>query len=120
MLKQTIDRLLSEQDATKLADNPLVKAAKERYKELQAAPFLDCQIMLKGGAQMAGMLTAWPQGPLMLMSIARAPDGKVVIAESYFSDSELQAIVVGREMPEQLIKPVNPRGPNGSPIIVGH
>lgn len=119
MLKHTIDRLLSEQDPAKLADNPLVKATKERYAELRDAPFVELQLLLKGGSQMAGVLTAWPQGPLMLVSVGQTPDRKVMLVESYFSDSELQAIVVGREMPEQLIKPVNPRGPNGSPIIVG-
>lgn len=119
MLKQTIDRLLSEQDVNKLADNPLVKATKERYKDLQASPFLECQLLLKGGAQMAGVLAAWPSGPLMLVSVAKAPDGKIMIAESYFSDSEVQALVIGRDMPEQLVKPVNPTR-NGSPIIMGH
>src|SRR5512143_3581202 len=117
MLKHAIDRLLSEQDAALLADNPLVKATKEKHAELQAAPFLECQIVLKGGHAMAGVLCAWPQGPLMMVSVAQTPDKRVLIVDTYFGDSELQCISMGRPMPEQLVKPVNPRGANGSPII---
>lgn len=117
MLKLTIDKLLKEQDINALASNPLVKATKEKHAELQSSPFLECQVVLKGGHAMAGVLTAWPQGPLMMVSVAQAPDKRVVLVESYFGDSELQCISMGREMPQQLVTPIR----NGnSPIIMGH
>lgn len=118
MIKEAIDRLLTEQDATKLADNPIVKATKARYPELTAAPFLECQLVLKGGYSMAGVLTAFPKGTLLMVAVAQTPDKKqVLLAEHYFGDSEVQCIVVGREMPQQLVTPIR----NGnSPIIMGH
>jgi hypothetical protein len=117
MLKQAIERLLAEQDANALADNPLVKATKDKYPNLQS-PFLECQVVLKGGHAMAGVLCAWSDGPLMMVSVAQTPDKRIMLVESYFGDSELQCISMGRPMPEQLVKPVNPTR-NGSPIILG-
>ena len=108
MLKQAIDRLLAEQDINALAQHPLVKATKERYTDLQSAPFLECQVVLKGGHAMAGALCAWPKGPLMMVSVAQTPDKQVMLVETYFGDSELQCISMGRPMPDQLVKPVNP------------
>lgn len=120
MLKHAIDKLLKEQNPTALADNPLVKATREKYATddgLKDAPFLECQVVLKGGHAMAGVLTAWPKGPLMMVSLAQTPDKRVMIVESYFGDDELQCISMGRAMPEQLVKPIR----NGnSPLIVGH
>jgi hypothetical protein len=114
MIKQTIERLLSEQDVNALAENPIVKATKLRYPELQPAPFLECQLILKGGYAMAGVLTAFQGGSLLMVAVAKTPDGKVMLAEHYFGDSEVQAIVVGREMPEQLVRPV------ARSIVLGH
>lgn len=118
MLKQVIDRLLAEQDQTKLADNPLVKHIKTRYSQYSGLPFIETQIVLKGGLQMAGVLTALPDGPMLMVSIAQTPDRKVVFAEQYFADSELQAVVVGHVVDEpRIATPV--RNGNG-PLIVGH
>ena len=72
--------------------------------------------MLKGGYSMAGVLTALVDGPLLLVAVAKTPDGKIMLAEHYFADSEVQAIVVGREMPGSIVKPVH----NGGPLILGH
>lgn len=117
MLKQTIDKLLSEQDVNALAENPLVKATKEKHADLQSAPFVECQVVLKGGHAMAGVLTALPNGPLLMVSLAQTPDKRVMIVDTYFGDSELQCIAMGRPMPEQRVQPIR----NGnSPIIMGH
>lgn len=117
MLKQTIDRLLSEQDQAKLADNPLVKHVKKRYPQYDSLPFIETQLVLKGGYSMAGVLTALPDGPMLCVTVAQTPDRKVVFAEHYFADSELQTIVVGQIVEAPMVQPV--RNGNG-PLIVGH
>jgi hypothetical protein len=118
MLSHEIERLLAEQEINALADNPLVKATKEFYADLRGARFLECQVVLKGGHAMAGVLTALPKGSLLMVSIAQTPDKRVMLVESYFGDDQLQCISMGRPMPEQLVKPANPTR-NGSPIILG-
>lgn len=117
MLKQTIDRLLAEQDQAKLAENPLVKHIKKRYPQYDSLPFIETQLILKGGYSMAGILTALPDGPLLCVAVAQTPDKRVVFAEHYFGDSELQCVVVGTPAEEQMVRPVRN---GGSPIIMGH
>lgn len=117
MLNQVIEQLLAEQDQAALADNPLVKHIKKRYPQYDSLPFIETQVILKGGTQLAGVLTALTKGPLLLVAVGKMPDGRVVFAEHYFADSELQCIVVGRVVDEQLVKPV--RNGNSS-IIMGH
>lgn len=118
MLNHAIDKLLAEQDVNALNDNPLVKATREKHTDLQSAPFLECQIVLKGGHAMAGVLTRLPKGPMLMISVAQTPDKKVMVVDTYFGDSELQCISMGRPLPEQKVQPVNGNG--RSPIILGH
>lgn len=117
MIAQVIEKLLAEQDVNALADNPLVKATKEKHAELQGAPFLECQVVLKGGHGMAGVLTAFAKGSLMMVSVAQTPDKRVMIVETYFGDGELQCISMGRPMPQPNVAPI--RNGNSS-IILGH
>lgn len=117
MLNRMIEKLLAEQDVNALADNPLVRATKEKYTELQGSPFLECQVVLKGGHQMAGVLTAFGGGPLMMVSIGQLPDKSVMLVETYFNDSELQCVSIGRKMETPRVQPVNG---GGRGIILGH
>lgn len=117
-MKTTIDRLLRE---AKPIDNPIVKMLREEVPANATRGYLDCQLILKGGYAMAGILTYAKDTAgdvLQLVSVAKTPDGKIVLADHYFAHDEVQAVVFGRELPEQLVKPVNPTR-NGSPIIIG-
>lgn len=116
-MKTTIDQLIRD---AKPIDNPIVKMLREEVPANAQRGYLDCQLVLKGGYAMAGILTHWKHSDdvLQLVSVAKTPDGKIVLADHYFAHDEVQAIVFGRELPEQLVKPVNPTR-NGSPIIIG-
>ena len=102
-------------------DNPIVTHLKSQAPENATRRFLECQVVLKGGYATAGVLTYALHGigeglMLQLVAIAQTPDKKIMLAEHFFSSDEVATIVVGKPMPEQLIKPIR----NGGPIILGH
>lgn len=97
-------------------DNPVVKALRADVAPDDPRPYLDCQVVLKSGYQMAGVLTTTKGDVLLLGAIAQTPDKRVLIAYHYFLSSDIETIVVGRDLPEQLVRPAR----NGGPIILGH
>ncbi len=117
MLNQVVKRILAEQDQAALAENPLVKHIKKRYPQYESLPFVETQVVLKGGYTMAGVLTALTDGPLLMVSVAQTAERKLVYAEHYFGDSELQCLVIGHVVDEPKVAPV--RNGNSS-IIMGH
>jgi len=75
---------------------------------------VECQLMLRSGQALAGVLTTTPEGTLMLVAVGKNQDGRAVLVNFYFDHEDVMAIGVGREMPSQLTQPRN-----GSPIILG-
>ena len=112
---EVIRRLL---DNAPEIDNPIVKHLKSLVPENAQRRYLECQVVLKGGYSMAGVLTyaADTAGDtLLLVAVAQTPDKKIMLAEHYFSPADVVTIVVGVPMPETLVRPVR----NGGPIILG-
>jgi hypothetical protein len=73
--------------------------------------------VLKSGYAVAGVLTMTPEETLRLVAVAQKPDKSMIMADHYFDYDDVLTIVLGREMPKQLVQPVR----NGnSPIILGH
>lgn len=96
-------------------DNPVVKALRSEVDASSTRRYLDCQVVLKSGYQMAGVLTTHDD-VYVLGAIAQTPDKRVLVAYHYFTANDVETVVVGRDLPEQLVKPVR----NGGPIILGH
>ena len=115
-MKKTIQHLLSHAPQI---DNVIVKMMRDDMPANALRRYLECQVVLKSGYAMAGILTTDDdQGTLRMCSIAKDQQGKVLIADQRFTADDVQVVIVGRELPEQLVKPVNPTR-NGSPIILG-
>lgn len=96
-------------------DNPVVKSLRANAPADDALRYLDCQIVLKSGYQMAGVLTT--HGDMFVLgAIAQTPDKRVLVAYHYFTADDVETVVVGRDLPDQLVRPVR----NGGPIILGH
>lgn len=116
-MNATIKKLL---DTAPEIDNPVVKSMRADENDFKGGPprrYLDCQVVLKSGYQMAGVITTGDEDGFFVMgSIAQTPDKRVLIAMHHFAATEVEAIVVGKELPDQLVKPVR----NGGPIILGH
>jgi hypothetical protein len=108
MLDKMVKTLLAQQNVDALNDNPLVKASREKWgPQLEGQPFLECQVVLKGGHQMAGVLTALVNGSMMMVSIGQLPDKRVMLVETFFGDNELQCVSIGRPMDVPKVQPVN-------------
>lgn len=114
-----IERLF---DQAPEASNALVDMMKAEGNANATRKYIDCQLTLKSGYAMAGILTTgdgfYDFGELRMCSVAKTADGKVVIADQRFSCEEIEIASVERALPEQLVKPANPTR-NGSPIILG-
>jgi len=116
-MKKMITRLLSE--APTPENNPLVDAVLAKLPGNARPQFLECQLILKTGYAVAGVLTAVGDPEMLrLVSPAQKPDKTVVMADHYFDYDDVLTIVLGRELPKQLVQPVGRS--NGSPIILGH
>lgn len=104
-------------------DNPIVKQLKADVPDNATRRYLECQVVLKGGYSMAGILTyanetSTSYAHLHLAAIAQTPDKKVLLADHYFTYDDVATIVVARPLDEPLVRPINPTR-NGSPIIIG-
>lgn len=96
-------------------DNPVVKSLRADAPTDETRRYLDCQVVLKSGYQMAGVLTT--HGDMFVLgAIAQTPDKRVLVAYHYFTADDVETVVVGKDLPDQLVKPVR----NGGPIILGH
>jgi|GEM_PF-5811177 len=96
-------------------DNPVVKSLRADAPVDENRRYLDCQVVLKSGYQMAGVLTT--HGAMFVLgAIAQTPDKRVLVAYHYFTADDVETVVVGKDLPDQLVKPVR----NGGPIILGH
>jgi len=96
-------------------DNPVVKSLRADAPADDARRYLDCQVVLKSGYQMAGVLTT--HGNMFVLgAIAQTPDKCVLVAYHYFLADDVETVVVGKDLPDQLVKPVR----NGGSIILGH
>ena len=117
MIEQTIRRLI---DNAPEIDNPIVTHLKSEVAANAMRRYLECQVVLKSGYSMAGVLTYAADGTagetLQLVAVAQTPDKRVMLAEHFFTYDDVATIVVGRPLPDQLVKPVR----NGGPIILGH
>jgi len=97
-------------------DNPVVKSLRaDAPVDEDRRRYLDCQIVLKSGYQMAGVLTTH-RDMFVLGAIAQTPDKRVLVAYHYFTANDVETVVVGKDLPDQLVKPVR----NGGSIILGH
>ena len=97
-------------------DNPVVKSLRADAPTNATRRYLDCQVVLKSGYQMAGVLTTHDEDMFVLGAIAQTPDKRVLVAYHYFTANDVETVVVGKDLPDQLVKPVR----NGGPIILGH
>lgn len=116
MIENVVRKLI---DNAPEIDNPLVAHLKSQVAPNAQRKYLECQVVLKGGYAMAGVLTYAPDAAgeiLQLASVGQTAEKKLVLAEHYFSFDEISTICVGRPMPENIVKPVR----NGGPIILGH
>ena len=96
-------------------DNPVVKSLRADAPTDETRRYLDCQVVLKSGYQMAGVLTT--HGDMFVLgAIAQTPDKRVLVACHYFAADDVETVVVGKDLPDQLVKPVR----NGGSIILGH
>lgn len=112
-MKKTIESLLN---AAPALDNPIVAMMKSDAPENALRGYLDCQLVLRGGYTMAGILTqdeGWFDcGALRMCSVAKDASGKILVADHRFVADEVQAIVVARPLPEQMVQGVR------KPLIV--
>lgn len=106
-MKKTIEALLNS--APDL-DNPIVQAMRADAPANATRRFLDCQVVLKGGYSMAGVLTTdddfYNSGAMRLCAIAQTPDKKVLIADHRFTCDEIATVVVAKPMPDQHVQGV--------------
>lgn len=61
---------------------------------------LECQLVLAGGLQLAGILTTTPENALRLMTPAKRGDNVLVMVDYYFDYSDVLTIAIQREMPQ--------------------
>lgn len=112
-MKKTIENMLNFAPEI---DNPIVTMMKGDTSANATRRYLDCQVVLKGGYMMAGILTQddrwYENGGLRMCSIAKDPQNKVLVADQRFLAEDVQAIVVGRPLPEQMVQGVR------KPLIV--
>jgi len=113
-MKKMITRLFEESVVQN--DHPLVKAVMDGLPANAQPRFLECQVVLKTGYAVAGVLIqVGDPEVLRLVSPAQKPDKTMIMADHYFDYDDVLTIVLGRDMPKQLVQPVR----NGS-IILGH
>jgi hypothetical protein len=116
-MKKMITRLFDE--AAALENNQLVDALRAVMPANAQPVFLECQLVLKSGYSVAGVLTrVGDPEVLRLVSPAQKQDKTMIMADHYFDYSEVLTIVIGRELPKQLVQPVGRS--NGGSIILGH
>lgn len=94
-MKNLIDRLLREsRDAMTAAavPHPLMP-----HGALNG--FLECQLVLKGGYAVAGVLTTTAEGTLRMLAPAQKSNGDTLMADHYFDYDDVLTIVIGRDLP---------------------
>lgn len=114
-MKTLITRLFNE--ATILTGNPMVDAVRGTLPGNADPRFLECQLVLKNGYAVAGIMTTTPEDTLRLVSPAKKPDNSMIMADHYFDYDDVMTIVIGRDLPRTAGHPSNG---NRSPIILGH
>lgn len=97
-MKTLINRLL--QEATSL-ESSIPATIRD------ASLFLECQVVLKGGYAMAGVLTTTPEDTLRLLAPGKKAGGGEVMIDHYFDYDDVLTIAIGREIPRpsSLIRP---------------
>ena len=112
-MRQVIEDLI---DGAPDIDNAITKLLVAEAP-LSKRRFLDCQIVLKGGYVAAEILTYAnnERGVLEMVSVAKDATGKITLADQFFTHDEVQTIIVGRDLPTQLVTPVG----NGG-LVLGH
>ena len=61
---------------------------------------LECQLVLTGGLQLAGILTTTAESGLRLMTPAKRGDNVQVMVDYYFDYSDVVTIAIARELPQ--------------------
>lgn len=99
-MKNLIDRLMRE-----VINEALFNAAPTDVE--MTPPRIECQIVLKGGYAMAGVLTTTPEDTLRLLAPGKKAGGGEVMVDHYFAYDDVLTIAIGREIPRPsfLIKP---------------
>lgn len=102
-MRRLITNLLEEARKHELhGDNPLVRAALDGMPRhhVEARPaFLECQLVLRSGYAVAGVLTTTAEDTLRLLAPAKKPDGGAIMADHYFDYDDVLTIVIGRDLP---------------------
>jgi hypothetical protein len=115
-MKTLITRLLDE--ATMGSDGEAVaKMIRDAMPANVMVKCMECQVVLKSGYAVAGVLATTPEGTLRLLAPAKKSDNSTIIAEHFFDYDDVMTIVVGREMPQSIAQPSRN---NGRTIIMGH
>lgn len=108
-MKKLITRLFAE------APEPKESAAKNLIEALKASGatsgFLECQLTLKGGLGLAGILTITPELTLRMISMGKNSSNAQVMVESYFDYDDVLTVMIGREIPRAT-------NANRSPLII--
>lgn len=116
-MRKLITRLFDE--APQLDEhNPLIQAVRSKLPENARPVFLECQVVLKFGYSVGGVLTRTSEDTLRLVSPAKRPDNSVVMADHYFAYEDVLTIIVGRDMPRSSVIQPSPRN-GSSPLIIG-
>lgn len=105
-MKKLIDHLLCE--SAPLHGNALAQTIWESIPgNLPRPMLLECQIVLKGGYAMAGVLTTTPEDTLRLLAPGKKAGGGEVMVDHYFDYDDVLTIAIGREIPRpsSLIRP---------------
>lgn len=113
-LRVTIQRLFGSAKALDADQNPIVKKLREELPPTVA--LLECQVVLKSGDRIAGVLTVTPDATLRMSSVAATHDKKVMFADLYFCYEDVESVQLASPMPDRLVAPVRSNGP----IIIGH
>lgn len=110
-MKNLITRLFAD------AENATAKDPLTQSLRTAMVSSMECQLMLKSGYALAGVLTTTPEGALQLVAVASDPGGEKVLVDYYFAYEDVMTIVVARVSPQKLFTPGRS---NGSIIIPGH
>lgn len=97
-------------------DNPLVAQLRREDPSLTNTKMLECQVVLRSGYQMAGVLMTSEGAAqnLRLSALAQTPDKRVMVADHHFAPDDVETIVIGRPFEQRVV------GSDRPSIILGH
>lgn len=104
-MRRLIDNLLcasrtyDNNDQPVYGDSPLIKAVLDGMPTNARPAFLECQLVLKGGYAVAGVLTTTAEDTLRLLAPAKKQGGGAIMADHYFDYDDVLTIVIGRDLP---------------------